>query len=77
MGSVERTERWVGNRVAKMRANLIFCCGADGGADAEKKNHSQPQGSHVLLGRLCTAELLGLLFSPTFLGMAALSSVMQ
>lgn len=39
-----------------MRANLIFCCGVDGGADAEKKNHSQPQGSHVLLGAGCALQ---------------------
>lgn len=67
----------MGNRAAKMRANLILCCGNDGGVDSEKKNRSQPQGSHVLLCRLCTAELPGVLFSPAFLGMAALSSVMH
>lgn len=31
-------------------------------------------GYHVLLCRLCTAELQGVLFSPTIRGMAALSS---
>lgn len=41
-----------------MRANLIFCCGADGGAEAEK-NHSQPQGSHVLLGQAVPAGTPG------------------
>ena len=47
------------SRVAKVRTNLIFCCENAGGADAEKKNHIWPQGSHVQLCRLCTAKLLG------------------
>lgn len=65
------------SRVAKVRTNLIFCCGNAGGADAEKKNHLCPQGSHVQLCRLRTAILLGVLLSTTLLGMAALSGVMH
>lgn len=45
--------------MAKVRTNLIFCCGNAGEADARKKNYSWPQPVHVLLCRLLTAELRG------------------
>ena len=69
----------VGIRVAKkVRTNLIFCVGILAELTLrKKKNHSWPQGSHVLLFRLRTAELQEGLCSPTLLGMAALTSVMH
>lgn len=57
------------------QSDVYFAVGMLARLTLRSKNHLWPHSGHVLLCRLRTAELQGVLFSPTIWGVAALSSV--